>query len=421
MWRKRTRNMSDLIDLAEVIFARYIELPDVGGSSWGLSMEEQSQYREAIRGMEPDAIPVKFVADITSRISQSDRPKKACEWFLREIDIVHGASYFHLFRMRSTGDVLVAEKGQLVPLARPNLKELGIHYPSSRQTGFGFSRIPQEIDYKIQLDFSWAAQLKALFHPELKLAAAVLNRSLEENYTLRSDQGQFWLELKSVQIQMDRLEAALTEATGLCIDILLLPELSLPVEASEMLQRHTEGNEFPRVVVGGFVHQSLADGDFLNECGAWSCGRELRQAKRRPFELSKEGLREKLGSLGERPFCLAVDDVTFTMAAAICCDFLLDICLVPQTMVACGVNLAMVPAWSQKTDLFRQKSTSLKSSTQALTVVSNSCPEPGAKLVCHAALVDVPQDNFEPCLYQWVDGTPPPQLFVFRLNESNKS
>ncbi|MBS2040350.1 carbon-nitrogen hydrolase family protein [bacterium] len=416
--------MADLLDLVAWIFERYDESPDSGAASeCGISPENQKLFREDIGRLDPENPDAEVAQRFKKAIENTRFKRKASHWFLKELHDAKGQSYLYLFRQRAwleSGEnyLLTVGSGDLVPAFGLDLKAMGVKHPTTRTRDVGIRRLPNNLPFKIELNFAWTDWLRPLAHKDLTLAAAVLNLNKTADFRTHQKNCYSWVSLEDVPTQIQRIIHCLEQATTARVDVLVFPEVSIPVEAVEFIADYAENHRWPRIIVGGVVHQPASGAGYINECITWSIGRQTKQQKRSPYVDGQAGLTEWLSDPGDVPARILPGGAGWNFASVICFDFLDDNGKVLDALAASGVNLVAVPALSSKTDIFHQKSQILKSANQTFATVSNACPEQNPKgYACHAAQFDAPIDGFRGIHHTWPENAQPPLLLCWTLSK----
>ena len=396
----------DLIDLMVWLLGKTRGSPISG--RYGLSRKAQAQWRARFGSLNlEDArqLPPALCTDVQEWVEGgSPAPALDCHWFLRELYSLKGDYLFHLFKERAGSEgVLACGCGQPIPVPRLDLKSVGIAHPTTRQPNYGIRLLGNDLCFEVELDFRWAAQLAPLTYWEetrkpLVFGAAVLNAS-DQDFITEHDEHYFWTRPVSDSLQAERVSEMLEGAREQGVHVLVLPELALTSTARERILQHIKVHDRPCVVIGGLAHQGSPERGFSNHCGVWAGHLESLQVKRNPFQDPKKRLIEHLElEAGKGEPLRLIHTGEWTLGAVICLDFLSRSPANVQGLLedAC-VNLAAVPAWSAKTDLFGRRANALIAECQAFVIVANNCPTSGSRdgYQCHAAIFGIPADGSE--------------------------
>jgi predicted amidohydrolase len=156
-------------------------------------------------------------------------------------------------------------------------------------------------------------------------------------------------------------------------EIAVLPELSLPTPGALEDALTTSPERYPPIVVAGSAHARVGEGDEelrVNESRTYLHGRLLiRSFKVHPFSLISNGRRLSEGITGGPKQIVIQSGRQTRLAVVICADLVNDV--IPNLLVAAGVNLLMVPARTSSEGSFNGNACKLAASCQGVCVIVN--------------------------------------------------
>jgi predicted amidohydrolase len=256
-----------------------------------------------------------------------------------------------------------------------DLKPLTPRPASSTSPAVGelpFIRVHDASAFDVTVDFTLARPLEAIARSLDGFAALHPNERQDELDLPAAGHQVFPVAPKDAGTQRERLVRLVESALTSGMPISVLPELSLTARDVDALHALVAAWDEPHLLVAG-SHHTTVDGHPENVAEGLVSGQErrMRHLKAMPFsdELrlkppEKEGIRQRA-----RPHVIVHQADCFRVGIAICKELLDRATTDPLDRM--GVNLLLVPAFSEKTQAFRDACSARALRAQATTIVVN--------------------------------------------------
>lgn len=258
-----------------------------------------------------------------------------------------------------------------------------------------FIRVHDASAFDVTVDFTLARPLEAIARSLDGFVALHPNERQDELALPLAEHQVFPVAPKDATAQRAMLVALVESALASGAPISILPELSLTAQDVDALHALVADWDDPHLLVAGSHHTTI-DGHPENVAEGLVSGQErrMRHLKAMPFsnELrlrppEKEGIRQRA-----RPHVIVHQADCFRVAIAICKELLDPATTDPLDRM--GVNLLLVPAFSEKTQAFREACGARALRAQATTIVVNGpLRDAHGALVSPAIVVGQPVDG----------------------------
>lgn len=365
------------------------------------------------------------LADIGARFQAELSGVALARGLAEAVDERFGRRFFGWFEDQGP---MARDAGEPVPTTQPALKRLLNRPLASRPESLGLrvrntehlALLPDDLQGRTVRLVPKREVLGSLLAPPLRIAVLLPNAGSSELDFDRDPNRERFFGVRPVDVaaQARTILGLLDQAETSGARIALLPELSVPSDlVKEVETWMRQPQRTVRVVVAGSAH--VEDGETRMNLATvlGPKGPLLEHRKFNPFEY--QGLVEDLDPV--EPVITVAANAACMMSTVICKDFLQP--GVDELLCSLGLDLLLVPSWSQKTGAFVARALKLTTDTQAIVVVGALAdPEPsrpGARGPA-VGLASVPTRE-QSCFQAFRSQTQPPTILCFDVDRPDQA